>query len=90
MCRQAPTPAAASSPSSPLLSACLQTKAGLKFERVGAPQPSDMASVAAERAVSAVQEVCIQRGIPPPTIVTESGRALASHHSVLVFDVLTT
>ena len=40
--------------------------------------------------VSAVQEVCIQRGIPPPTIVTESGRALASHHSVLVFDVLTT
>ena len=57
MCRQAPTPAAASSPSSPLLSACLQTKAGLKFERVGAPQPSDMASVAAERAVSAVQEV---------------------------------
>lgn len=40
--------------------------------------------------VSAVQEVCIQRGIPPPTIMTESGRALASHHSVLVFDVLTT
>lgn len=40
--------------------------------------------------VSAVQEVCIQRGISPPTIVTESGRALASHHSVLVFDVLTT
>lgn len=40
--------------------------------------------------VSAVQEVCIQRGIQPPTIITESGRALASHHSVLVFDVLTT
>lgn len=34
--------------------------------------------------------MCIQRSIPPPTIVTESGRALASHHSVLVFDVLTT
>lgn len=40
--------------------------------------------------VSAVQEVCIQRNIEPPTIITESGRALASHHSVLVFDVLTT
>lgn len=40
--------------------------------------------------VSAVQEVCIQRSIAPPTIITESGRALASHHSVLVFDVLTT
>lgn len=40
--------------------------------------------------VSAVQEVCIQRGIAPPTIITESGRALASHASVLVFDVLTT
>ena len=41
--------------------------------------------------VSAVQEVCIQRSIAdPPTILTESGRALASHHSVLVFDVLTT
>ncbi|KAI3425248.1 hypothetical protein D9Q98_009016 [Chlorella vulgaris] len=39
--------------------------------------------------VSAVQEMCIQRGIAPPTIITESGRALASHHSVLVFDVLT-
>jgi arginine decarboxylase len=40
--------------------------------------------------VSAVQEVCIQRSIPPPTIITESGRALASHASVLVFDVLNT
>ncbi|KAI8463251.1 MAG: arginine decarboxylase [Monoraphidium minutum] len=36
--------------------------------------------------VSAMQEVCIQRGIAPPTIISESGRALASHHSVLVFD----
>lgn len=36
-----------------------------------------------------LQEVCIQRGIEAPTIMSESGRALASHHSVLVFDVLT-
>ncbi|GAB4817650.1 hypothetical protein N2152v2_004696 [Parachlorella kessleri] len=39
--------------------------------------------------VSAMQEVCIQRDIPAPTILSESGRALASHHAVLVFDVLT-
>jgi arginine decarboxylase len=48
------------------------------------PSPTPLSSV-----VSAVQEMCIQRGIAPPTIITESGRALASHHSVLVFDVLT-
>ncbi|KIY93344.1 Biosynthetic arginine decarboxylase [Monoraphidium neglectum] len=33
-------------------------------------------------------EVCIERGIEPPTIISESGRALASAHTVLVFDVL--
>ena len=38
--------------------------------------------------MSALQEVCIERGIHPPTIISESGRALASHHAVLVFDVL--
>ncbi|GBF89380.1 arginine decarboxylase [Raphidocelis subcapitata] len=38
--------------------------------------------------VSATQEVCIQRGIEPPTIISESGRALASAHTVLVFDVM--
>ena len=32
--------------------------------------------------------MCVQRGIEPPTIISESGRALASHHTVLVFDVL--
>lgn len=35
-----------------------------------------------------MQEVCIQRGIEAPTIMSESGRALASHHAVIVFDVL--
>ncbi|EFN57631.1 hypothetical protein CHLNCDRAFT_20835, partial [Chlorella variabilis] len=35
----------------------IQTKAGLKFERVGAPQPSDMAQLAGERALEAVQAV---------------------------------
>ncbi|KAK9830421.1 hypothetical protein WJX72_011676 [[Myrmecia] bisecta] len=38
--------------------------------------------------VAAMQEVCIQRAIEPPTIISESGRALASHHAVMVFDVV--
>ena len=38
--------------------------------------------------VSAIQEACDDRGVPHPVIVTESGRALTSHASVLVFDVL--
>ena len=29
------------------------------------------------------------RAMPVPTILSESGRALASHHAVMVFDVLT-
>lgn len=35
------------------------------------------------------QDVCIERGIDPaPVIISESGRALGSHHAILVFDVL--
>jgi len=38
--------------------------------------------------VSQVAEACNARGVPHPDIVTESGRALVAHHSVLVFNVL--
>ncbi len=38
--------------------------------------------------VATVRECCEPHGIPLPTLVSESGRALASHFSVLVFDVL--
>ena len=38
--------------------------------------------------VSFVQEACDEAEVPHPDIVTESGRALVSHASVLVFDVL--
>ncbi len=38
--------------------------------------------------VSAVQEACDEADVPHPDIVTESGRAMVAHHSVLVFDVL--
>jgi arginine decarboxylase len=35
-----------------------------------------------------VMEVCDSRGVPHPTIVSESGRATVAHHAVLVIDVL--
>ena len=40
--------------------------------------------------VSHIAEVCNARGVPHPDIVTESGRALVAHHSVLVYNVLAT
>jgi arginine decarboxylase len=38
--------------------------------------------------VSQVAEACNAKGVPHPDIVTESGRALTAHHSVLIFNVL--
>ena len=38
--------------------------------------------------VAFIQEACDARGVPHPDIVTEAGRAMVAHHSVLVFDVL--
>jgi len=35
-----------------------------------------------------VQNVCDEVEVPHPTIITESGRAVAAYHSVLVFNVL--
>ncbi len=40
--------------------------------------------------VATVRECCEPRGMPVPTLVSESGRAIVSHFSVLVFDVLGT
>jgi len=38
--------------------------------------------------VATVRDCCTPHGLPVPTLVSESGRAIASHCSVLVFDVL--
>lgn len=38
--------------------------------------------------VAEVKEACAARQLTPPVLISESGRALASHQSVLVFDVL--
>ncbi|HEX7010465.1 MAG TPA: biosynthetic arginine decarboxylase, partial [Phycisphaeraceae bacterium] len=35
-----------------------------------------------------VREVCEAAGVPHPTIISESGRAMVAYHSVLVFNVL--
>ena len=40
--------------------------------------------------VAEVKEACVERNIPMPTLISESGRAIASHQSVLVFNVLGT
>ena len=44
----------------------------------------------ANDAVSALVEVCKKNDLKQPNIITESGRSLAAHHSVLVFEVLET
>lgn len=38
--------------------------------------------------VSHMGEACSRAGITPPTLVSESGRAVAAHHSILVFEVV--
>jgi arginine decarboxylase len=38
--------------------------------------------------VSSIQEACDETGVPHPDLITECGRAMTAHHSVLVFDVL--
>src|SRR5580704_14024309 len=35
-----------------------------------------------------IQNVCDEAEVPHPTIITESGRAIAAYHSVLVFNVM--
>ncbi|MDR2086331.1 MAG: biosynthetic arginine decarboxylase [Dysgonamonadaceae bacterium] len=40
--------------------------------------------------ISTLVDACIKNNIPQPNIITESGRSLTAHHSVLVFQVLET
>ncbi|MEL7087092.1 MAG: biosynthetic arginine decarboxylase [Planctomycetota bacterium] len=42
----------------------------------------------ANNVVYHIGEVCRGANVPAPTIITESGRAMVAHHSVLVVDVL--
>lgn len=40
--------------------------------------------------ISALVDACVKNEIPQPNIITESGRSLTAHHSVLIFEVLET
>jgi len=42
----------------------------------------------ADNVVHALAEICAEKGLPAPDIVTESGRAMTAHHAVLITNVL--
>ena len=64
---------------------------GIDYDGSGTNYPSSMNYTLQEYAsdvVYRVGTVCTARGIPHPLIISESGRAIAAHHSVLIFNVL--
>ncbi|MCD8385337.1 MAG: biosynthetic arginine decarboxylase [Bacteroidales bacterium] len=44
----------------------------------------------ANDAVSSLVDACTKNNLPQPNIITESGRSLSAHHTVLIFQVLET
>ncbi len=44
----------------------------------------------ANDAISAIVDVCTKNDLPQPNIITESGRSLTAHHSILIFEALET
>ena len=44
----------------------------------------------ANDAIFSIVDVCEKNGLPQPDIITESGRSLSAHHSVLITEVLET
>ena len=64
---------------------------GVDYDGSGTNYASSMNYTLAEYAsdvVYRIASVCNARGIEHPVIVSESGRAVAAHHSVLIFNVL--
>ena len=64
---------------------------GVDYIGAGTDDPSSMNYSMREYAndiVFAAGQACSEAGIPNPDIVTESGRAMVAHQSVLVFDVI--
>ena len=64
---------------------------GIDYDGSGLVSGSSMNYTLVEYArdvVYRIASVCNARGIPHPVIISESGRAIAAHHSVLVFNVL--
>jgi len=66
---------------------------GIDYDGSGTNYPSSMNYTLNEYAgdvVYRIGSVCNARGIAHPLIISESGRAIAAHHSVLIFNVLGT
>ncbi|KAH7415241.1 hypothetical protein KP509_14G033900 [Ceratopteris richardii] len=73
---------------------CIDIGGGLGVDYDGSHfQESDMSvgytvEEYAREVVLAVKDACYMKGVKQPTLCSESGRAIVSHHSVLVFDVV--
>ena len=64
---------------------------GVDYIGAGTDDPSSMNYSEQEYAndvIFAAEQICSDAGVPAPDIVTESGRAMAAYHSMLVFDVI--
>jgi arginine decarboxylase len=64
---------------------------GVDYDGSGTNFQSSMNYTLAEYAndvVYRIASVCNARGVPHPMIISESGRAIAAHHSVLIFNTL--
>jgi len=64
---------------------------GVDYDGSGTNFPSSMNYTLNEYAndvVYRIASVCSARQVPQPMIISESGRAIAAHHSVLIFDTL--
>ncbi len=70
----------------------LNVGGGLGIDYDGSQTPSDSSinytvQEYANNVVYTIKEICEQEGTRQPTIVSESGRAVAAHHSLLVLNV---
>ena len=67
---------------------------GVFFDATGSPNSDGSVNYTIHKyendSISTLVDVSDKNGIPHPNIITESGRALTAHHSVLIFEVLET
>jgi len=64
---------------------------GVDYSGAGTDDPSSMNYSQQEYVndvVFAAEQTCTEASIPAPDLITESGRAMVAHHSMLVFDVI--
>ena len=64
---------------------------GVDYIGAGTDDPSSMNYSQQDYAndvIFAAEQICSEASIPAPDIITESGRAMAAYHSMLVFDVI--